>query len=200
MTKNALLFLPLLALAACNGGDAGSSVANSPGGNSMNGAMNGPMEAPANSATIGMEAAPAPTDATTYLAKAGAGDMFEIESSRAILDKTQNADIKSFAQMMIDDHGKATAKLKSAAQAAKLTAPPPALEPKQQQAVDSIKSADGAAADRAYLDAQKMAHQEALALHQGYAVGGDTAQLKTAAGEIAPVVQSHIEMLAKITA
>ena len=198
MTKKALLFLPLLALAACNGGDAGTSVTNSPGGNSMNGTMDGSMEMPANSAVIGMESAPAPTDATTYLAKAGAGDKFEIESSRAILDKTQNADIKSFAQMMIDDHGTATAKLKSAAQAAKLTAPPPVLEPKQQQAVDSIKSADGAAADRAYLDAQKTAHQEALALHQGYAAGGDTAQLKTAAGEIAPVVQHHIEMLAKI--
>lgn len=165
MTKRALLLLPLFALAACNGsGNAGSSGTDGPAGNSMNDVINGPMETPANSATMGMEGAPATTDATTYLAKAGAGDMFEIESSRAILDKTQNADIKSFAQMMIDDHGKATAKLKSAAQAAKFTAAPPALEPKQQQAIDSIKAANGSAADRAYLDAQKMAHWALAAL------------------------------------
>ena len=126
--------------------------------------------------------------------------MFEIESSRAILAKTQNADIKSFAQMMTDDHGKATAKLKSAAQAAKFAAAPPALEAKQQQAIESIKAAQGSGADRTYLDAQKTAHEEALALHRGYAASGDTAQLKTAAGEIAPVVQHHIKMLAKIKA
>jgi len=177
--------LPSLVLAGCN-------QATSPSAN------NAALDESVNAAVT--EPAPAPvTDAMTYLAKAGAGDLFEIESSRAIADKTANAGIKAFAGMMIEDHTKSTARLKAAVREAGITAPAPALEPAQQQALDDIKTATGTAADSAYLDAQRTGHSEALALHSGYAVGGDTEQLKAAANEIAPVVQRHIDQLAKLT-
>lgn len=139
-----------------------------------------------------------PTDAAGYLAKASASDLFEIESSRAIMDKTDNAEVKKFAQMMIDGHTQSTEKLKTAAQSAGMTVSPPMLEPAQQAQVDRIKSAEGDEAVEAYIAAQREAHDAALALHQGYAQNGDTPALKTAAGEIAPVVQGHIQMLEKL--
>ncbi|KTR83897.1 hypothetical protein NS277_07490 [Novosphingobium barchaimii] len=139
-----------------------------------------------------------PMDATSYLTKAGAGDLFEIESSRAILAKNPDKKVRDFAQTMIDAHTRSTAKLKAGANAAGLTVAPPKLDNDQQAKLDAIKSAGGAAAISTYLSAQREAHAAALALHQGYAASGDTPQLKSAAAEIAPVVQHHIDMLAKL--
>jgi putative membrane protein len=46
-----------------------------------------------------------------------------------------------------------------------------------------------------FRDVQIQAHQQALQLHQGYASGGDTPALRTAATNIVPVVQNHLTML-----
>lgn len=140
------------------------------------------------------------TDAASYISKAGAGDMWEIESSKALLAKSTNADVKKFAQMMIDDHGKSTAKVKAAAAAAKLTVTSPKLDPDQQKMLDEIKAADAKSIDALYLAHQKAAHDAALALHQGYAAGGDTDSLKKAAAEIVPVVETHRTELGKLAA
>lgn len=142
----------------------------------------------------------APTDASGYVAKAGAGDMWEIESSRALLAKSKRADVKAFAQMMIDNHGKSTAKIKAAAGSASIEATPPTLDPDQQKMLDEIKNADAATIDGIYLRHQKTAHDAALALHRAYATNGDTDGLKKAAGEIVPVIETHIAELQKLSA
>ena len=139
-----------------------------------------------------------PVDAAGYIAKAGAGDMWEIESSKALLAKSANADVKAFAQMMIDHHGKSTAKVTAAADEAKITVTPPKLGSAQQTTLNEIEAADAADIDAVYLGHQKSAHDAALALHQGYASGGDTASLKKAAREIIPVVEAHRTELSKI--
>ena len=64
--------------------------------------------------------------------------------------------------------------------------------------LDEIKAADAAGIDAIYLAHQKSAHDAALALHQGYAAGGATETLKTAASEIVPVVEAHRAELAKL--
>lgn len=140
-----------------------------------------------------------PTDAAGYIAKAGAGDLWEIESSKAVLAKTKRDDVKSFANMMIDNHGKSTAKVKAAAAAASIEVTPPMLDAEQQRMLDEVKNADAATVDAVYLRNQKAAHDSALALHRGYATNGDTDSLKKAAGEIAPVVEEHIAALTKLT-
>lgn len=141
-----------------------------------------------------------PVDAAGYIAKAGAGDMWEIESSKALLAKSANADVKAFAQMMVDNHGKSTAKVKAAAAEAKIEVGAPKLDADQQKMLDEIKAADAASIDAVYLAHQKAAHDAALALHKDYAASGDTASLKKAAGEIAPVVEAHRAELAKLAA
>lgn len=146
-------------------------------------------------------AMPAATvDAPGYMAKAGAGDLWEIESSKALLAKSDNAGVKTFARMMVDQHGKSTAKMKAAAAEAKLDVAPPKLDADQQKMLDEIKAADAASIDAVYLAHQKTAHDAALALHQGYAAGGDTASLKKAASEIVPVVETHRAELGKLAA
>jgi putative membrane protein len=52
--------------------------------------------------------------------------------------------------------------------------------------------------ERVYVDQQVMAHEEALALHQGYAAQGDNPGLRSAASTAVPIVQRHLEEIRRI--
>ena len=134
-----------------------------------------------------------PTNAQGFADAAAASDMFEIESSKLAKTKAKNADVKSFAEMMIKDHTASSAELKTTA--AKAT-PPVTVAPKlmadQQALLDSLKAAD-ADFDSKYAAAQVTAHQKALALLQGYAASGDSEPLKGFAGKLAPKVSQHLD-------
>jgi putative membrane protein len=192
------LVLPALALSACQkatdqtassrGASDASSVTPQDGMPTMSASSNAGEEA---NATPGK-------DPDTYLAKAGAGDLFEIESSRAILKTTEDPQVKAFAQMMIKDHEASTTLLKKTAKAADIAVAAPRLQPAQQQSLDAIKAAKGKDADKIYLDAQRDGHAAALMLHKTYAADGNNEELKAAAAQIVPVVQQHITMLDKI--
>ncbi|GFZ81749.1 MULTISPECIES: DUF4142 domain-containing protein [Sphingobium] len=132
---------------------------------------------------------------TAYLGKAGAGDLYEQTSSKIVLETTRDARVKSFATMMVGDHGKSTAMLKSAAAASGVKAPPPSLTPDQQAKVRALKQAKGAARDTLYWQQQKAAHSQALQLHQDYAAHGSDRSLKDAAAKIVPVVKHHLDLL-----
>lgn len=195
MKKLIWLASTALLLSACGNNDNGSAApADTSGGD-------GVVAADGTAPPAATSAAPAaPTDAAGYIAKAGAGDLWEIESSKALLAKSTNADVKKFAQMMIDNHGQSTAKVKAAAGAAKIEVAAPVLDADQQKSLDEIKKADAATIDAVYLAHQKTAHDAALALHQSYSTLGDTDSLKKAAGEIVPVVEAHRAELTKLAA
>lgn len=139
-----------------------------------------------------------PTEAMAYAKMAGAGDLYEIESSRLALTKTQNADLRQFANAMIEHHTKTTQSLTAAARSAGMNPPPPALMPMQQQMIAELRSASGAAFDTAYRAQQRKAHDMALALHRNYASRGDTAALRMVAATAVPVVEQHIAQLQRM--
>jgi putative membrane protein len=98
--------------------------------------------------------------------------------------------------MIIADHTRSTQMLMAAAQSAGLTPPPPTILPQHQALLDQLRSAgSGPAFDQAFQQIQMQAHQQALMLHQNYAAQGDVPALRTAAGQIVPVVQMHLQQL-----
>ena len=139
--------------------------------------------------------AAAPMPASSYVMKAGAGDKYEIESSKLVMGST-NAKIRSFATMMVTDHTKSTAEVKAAAMKAGLKPAAPMLNPMQATMVANLNKVSGTARDQMYIEQQKHAHNQALALHEDYSANGTAAPLKAAATKIVPVVKSHIQMLA----
>ncbi len=139
--------------------------------------------------------AQAPMAAPTYVTKAGAGDQYEIQSSRLLLTTTKDAKLRSFATMMVTDHTKSTADVKAAAMRAGLHPAPPKLDAMGAKNVAALRATTGTARDRLYVEQQKAAHQRALTLHQTYAQSGTAAPLKATAASIAPVVQTHITEL-----
>jgi putative membrane protein len=133
-----------------------------------------------------------PTTAPAYVAAAAASDQFEIQSSQAALQKAQSADVRSFAQMMIDHHTMTSQTLATAARGASIAAPPATLPPDKAQKVAALQNAPNTGFDALYLREQAAAHQEALAVHQAYAASGDNPALRQAASQAVPIVQQHL--------
>lgn len=136
--------------------------------------------------------------ASEYVATAGAGDMYERQSSELVLTTTSNPALRSFADMMVAQHTKSTAEVKAAAKQAKLKPRPAMLTPSQTEMIAQLRAEAGTARDAAYVAQQKAAHGQALAVHQAYADGGLSPPLKAAATAIVPAVQAHIIMLMKM--
>ena len=136
-----------------------------------------------------------PTDAMGYVAMAGSSDMYEIESSRLALQRTQSPAVRQFAQMMIDHHTATTQQVMLSAQSAGMMPPPPMLMPPHRAMLDKLQPAGSAGFDRMYVEQQRVAHRMALGLHRNYADRGDTAPLKTTAAAAVPIIQRHIEQL-----
>jgi len=141
-------------------------------------------------------AAPSVT-AKQFIAKAGASDMWERKEA-AIMATSTNSDVAAFAKQMTIDHTKSTDMVKAAAKADHVTATAPVLTAKQKSDLAALSASKGAARDSLYVSQQKAAHADALALMQGYSSDGKAMHLKDTAGKIAPVVQSHIDMLNKM--
>ena len=139
----------------------------------------------------------APTTAPAYVALAGAGDMFEIQSSQVALQKAQNPDVRRFAQMMVDHHSMTSRDLMDAATRAGVPPPPPTLPPDKAQRVAALQNATSGF-DGMYMREQVMAHQEALAVHRGYSRQGDNSILRGAASKTAPIVRRHLNRATRI--
>jgi putative membrane protein len=194
-TSFIILGSSLLALAACSGN---TPVANTTAdaGNTA-GAVGDKAEDTA--AATGMVAAPSANTTDAYVTNAAIGDMYEIESSKLALANSQSAAIKKFAQQMITDHTATTAKLKATLADAKIQVTPPAQpDARRQGMLDNLKGLKGTDFDKAYLDQQTAAHQEALTLHSDFAKDGDNEPLKKLAAATAPKVQHHFEMVKQL--
>ena len=132
--------------------------------------------------------------AMPYMQLAGESDVFEISSSMAAVMRSQNAQVRQFAEMLIDHHTRTTNVALAQAKAAGITpAPPPVLGPQKRAMLDQLYAASGPAFDRLYMQQQVPAHEQALAIHTAYAQGGDTPQLRTAATGAIPFVREHLE-------
>lgn len=176
------------ALAACGQADRNESSATD-----LNAAATNEVGTLDNMATNDPAVTAAPATAAEFAAAAAASDLFEIESSKVAQSQAVSSEVKSFAAMLVQDHSKSTAELKSIASKDNITLSPPTLRPDMQSKIDALKSAKGEAFDTLYLSQQVPAHEEALKLHQGYAASGDNTSLKAFASKTSTVVSKHLD-------
>lgn len=143
---------------------------------------------------FGMNASAAPSAMSeNFVKNAAIGGDFEIESSKLALTKSNSANIKEFAQKMIDDHTEASNKLRSVAS---ISQSYPAmvsgkLDDAHQKKLDALNNSNGPTFDTMYIDDQKDAHKEAVSLFEKYSKSGDDANLKTFASDTLPTLQEH---------
>jgi putative membrane protein len=139
-------------------------------------------------------AAPAATPTETFVTTVAISDMFEVEAGRLAASKAANAKVKSFGQMMVDDHSKTTNDLKALIDDKKVEAKLPAsLDQDHQAKLDKLKDLSGDAFDRAYIPTQVSGHEKAVDLFQNYADTGENADLKQWAQKTLPTLKGHLD-------
>ena len=139
-----------------------------------------------------------------FVDNAAAGGIAEIETSRLALEKSQSADIKAFANMMITDHSKANDELASIAKANDIEVPDTTTLVKQ--AKEKILDMRDESFDAAYANNQVKAHEETIELFKKEAntvtddqVKGAT-ELKGFAQKMLPGLEKHLEAAKKLQA
>ncbi|KEQ28128.1 DUF4142 domain-containing protein [Pedobacter antarcticus] len=132
-----------------------------------------------------------------FATKAAVGGMAEVELGKLALTKTSNAQLKEFANMMVNDHGKANAELMAVAKMKNITLPG-MVDEEHQKKMNDLQQKSGADFDKAYTDAMVDGHKSTLDLMNKEAKDGKDADLKSFAAKTAPVVQTHLDMITKI--
>lgn len=155
----------------------------------------------ANASAAQASVSAAATTATTpdFVAAAASTDMFEIRAAKLAEKRSKNADVKAFAAMMIHDHTQSTAALKAAIKASGATVTLPSDLPSDKTAkLDALTSAAPADFDKAYMQGQVLAHQDALTIMKVYGATGDTPQIKDFATKTAVIVQTHLDKASNV--
>jgi putative membrane protein len=105
-------------------------------------------------------------DARQFAIQASKKGAAEVELGRLASERAQNSSVKSFAQMMVQDHSKAGEELKQAvmAQGGEVNQE---LPDDSEDLLDKLKGLQGADFDREYMEAMVDAHQEMRGMVSG---------------------------------
>lgn len=141
-------------------------------------------------ATMNPAASMRPTTAQAFVTAAASSDMFEIESSRLALQRSQVPMLRMHAEMMIRDHSNTSAQLRAAASSAGYGMPTEMLPMHAAMLNDLARSPNF---DATYRSQQLTSHQQALALMDTYARRGDVPQLRGVAAAAVPVIRGHLD-------
>lgn len=138
-------------------------------------------------------------DASDFADDASAKSLAEVQTGRLALEKSRSADVKVFAQKMIDDHTKANQELANVAKNAKVTlSDEAALMDKAKKLI--LEQRDGEDFDAAYANNQVMAHEKTIDLFEDYLREGKNTYLKAFATETLPKLKHHLEMAKELKA
>ena len=134
-----------------------------------------------------------------FVTDAAHGGMAEVQLGQLALQRSKSAEVKRFAQQMIQEHTRANEQLMQLA-AQKGITPPTTPGPKYEAAMTRLRQLSGEAFDRAYMnEAGINGHLESAAVYQRQAALGQDPDLKAFAARILPRVQGHLEMASEMT-
>lgn len=127
-----------------------------------------------------------------FVDKAAQSGITEVEAGKLALQKSSSADVKTFAQHMVDDHTKANQELMALAKKHDLEVPDDAaLMDKAKKAILEMRDESF---DKAYANNQVNAHEEAVELFKKESTSSDNAELKAFATEKLPILEKHLQM------
>jgi putative membrane protein len=128
-----------------------------------------------------------------FATAAAGGGMAEVKLGELALKNASNADVKKFAQRMVDDHTKAGDKLKTIASKDNINLPSD-MDAKDKATYDRLSKLQGAQFDQAYMRDMVKDHKTDVAEFQKEANGGKNADLKSFASDTLPTLQEHLKM------
>ncbi len=132
-------------------------------------------------------------DDTKFAVAAADGGMMEVQLGKLALTNGSSKKVKQFAQMMIDDHGKAGDELKTLAAGKNITLPA-TLSNKNQDSYNDLAKKKGAAFDKAYTSFMVSDHKDDIGDFQKEADKGKDSTIKDWAAGKLPLLQHHLMM------
>jgi putative membrane protein len=144
--------------------------------------------------TVSNTAASLRTDSPEEFMKSAAhGGVAVVELGKLAGTNAQNAEVKSFGQMMVNDHSKANTELKSLAAKKNLTLP---TDPgPHASTIEDLKGLKGAEFDRVYVEAMVEDHETDVAAFQRQADNSSDPDVKAFAAKTLPVLKTHLERI-----
>jgi putative membrane protein len=128
-----------------------------------------------------------------FVKDAAQGGMAEVELGQLALKNSQNADVKKFGQMMIDDHGKANTELKALAGKKNITLP--SDEGPHKSTKERLSGLNGPAFDKAYVDAMMTDHNNDIKDFEYQANSGTDPDVKAFAAKTLPTLKKHLQAI-----
>jgi putative membrane protein len=169
------------------GGAPGQNPGSNPGANPS-------MDSPTNGMQASGQASPLDR---MFVAKAMQGGKAEVELGQLTLQKSQNEQVKQFAQRMIDDHTKLNDQMKPVAQQLGVTVPNQ-VSKKDKQTMAKLQALSGPAYDQAYIKDMVKDHKQDLSDFQMEASSGQDQTVKDAATQGSQVIAQHLQMIQQI--
>ena len=129
-------------------------------------------------------------DDREFFTKAAQGGIYEVKAAQLVVSKTQNQEVKAFAQRMIADHSKANDELKALAAKKSVTLPADVSDA-QREDYDELVKLTGADLDKEYVSMMVADHNDDVDEFSEQATEANDADLKAFAAKTLPVLQSH---------
>jgi putative membrane protein len=121
------------------------------------------------------------------------GGLYEVQLSTMALTKSTSAEVKKFAQMMVDDHTKANNELKALAGEKGIALPDVMGEKKQKKYYDLERDEKKENFDKNYMDEMVQDHKDMINKFEKEAENGNDADVKSwAAGKLS-TLRHHLE-------
>jgi len=147
-------------------------------------------------AALAAEAEDSPPAPSVFVEKAAQDGMTEVELGKVALAKSQNAEIRDFAQRMVADHGKANLELAALAKQKGIVAPK-RLDAEHLAMVQEFEGKDGAGFDADYSRHMNMDHTKAIALFEA-ASKSDDPDFAGFARKTLPTLQEHKKLAGQL--
>ncbi|MGB8539283.1 MAG: DUF4142 domain-containing protein [Acidobacteriaceae bacterium] len=139
---------------------------------------------------------PSPLD-KVFVSKALQGGMAEVQLGQLTLQKSNNDQVKQFAQRMIDDHTKLGEQMKPVAQQLGVS-DPTGVSKKDKATMAKLQGLSGPAYDEAYIRDMVKDHKQDLSEFQTEASSGQDQTVKDAANQGSKVIAQHLQMIQQI--
>jgi len=155
--------------------------------------------APAPAPTTQSDRAPSPKASPDekFVKEAAMGSLAEVEIGRLAAQKATSAEVKQFAQRMVDDHGKANAQLSTLA-AKKSIAPPSELTGKEKKTIEKLSKASAEDFDRTYMKMMVDDHKKDVAEFKKAVSSATDSDVKAFASETLPTLEDHLRLAQQI--
>lgn len=140
---------------------------------------------------------PLANEDTAFLREAASGGMMEVKLGQLAGERAANADVRRFAERMVNDHTNINRDLTTFAER-KGVSIPKEMNKEHQATLDKFKDLRGADFDRTYMKTMVKDHEDDAKAFEKQAKDAKDPDLKALASRVLPFVKNHLTMAREV--